>query len=85
MFSRVTKEIADRYPAADDAEVGNIIRDRERIDQIGEIMIRVYRNSEAIPIMPTLEDTEHESLLDNRATKLHEKSLKGDSKSHSTV
>jgi hypothetical protein len=70
------------FSATDDAKLADVKEDMERIEEVGEIIVKIYRGGEAedktktaiagILKLPGVDDT------------VHEKALKGDAKSHST-
>jgi hypothetical protein len=69
------------FPAMDDDKLATVQEDMKRIQEVGEIIVKVYKGGE-------IKDTTRTSTTNNIdlhsvGDKVHEKALKGDPKSHS--
>ncbi|KAH7319175.1 hypothetical protein BKA65DRAFT_409663 [Rhexocercosporidium sp. MPI-PUGE-AT-0058] len=65
--------------STDDAKFKDIKEDSKQMSEVGEISIRIWRSSEAIP------SQRHDYSELSAAKSVHEKALKGQAKSHSTT
>jgi hypothetical protein len=61
-----------------------IIEDAMKVDRIGEITVKIYRSSSSVEVDNPVHNISH-ALADNETHKFHEKALKGQAKSHSTL
>jgi hypothetical protein len=68
-------------PAMDDDNLANVQEDRKRIQDVGEIVVKVYRGGETKDVTRTTPARNVD--LRSVGDKVHEKALKGDAKSHS--
>jgi hypothetical protein len=69
------------WTATDDGKLADVKKDSETIEDVGVIQIKVFRQSESVPWTPT--DIDLPEL--HGSSKIHEKALKGQAKSHSTA
>jgi urease alpha subunit len=67
--------------AIDDEKLDTLSSDIKVMGQVGEIVVKVLRRTEAKVIRRKIEQ---ENLLSDNPLKVHEKALKGQAKSHST-
>jgi hypothetical protein len=67
-------------PATDDEQLDTLQTDIEYMDQLGEIVVKVLRRTEAKFVGRKVEQ---ENLLEGHHSRVHEKALKGQAKSHS--
>lgn len=68
--------------ATDDEQLDTLRSDIKVMGQVGEIVVKVLRRTEAKVIGRKIEQ---ENLLSDNRSKVHEKALKGQAKSHSTT
>ena len=68
--------------ATDDEQLDTLRSDIKAMGQVGEIVVKVLRRTEAKVIGRKIEQ---ENLLSDNRSKVHEKALKGQAKSHSTT
>lgn len=69
------------FLATDDSKLANVCEDMRRMDQVGEIVVKIYRGGkiediDGNPATPAVN-------LGGAETSVHEKALKGGAKSHS--
>jgi len=69
------------FPAMDDDKLANVREDMKRIQDVGEIIVKVYKGGETKDVTRTT--TARNVDLRSVGDKVHEKALKGDAKSHS--
>jgi hypothetical protein len=69
------------FPAMDDDKLANVQEDMKRIQDVGKIIVKVYKGGETKDI--TRNATAGNVDLRSVGDKVHEKALKGDAKSHS--
>jgi hypothetical protein len=69
------------FPAMDDDKLANVREDMKRIQDVGEIIVKVYKGGETKDITRTA--TARKFDLRGVGDKVHEKALKGEAKSHS--
>jgi len=67
---------------SDDARVGDLKNDTERMGKVGEILVKIYRGDKGEPSQNKL--TSFDPLGDGSG-EVHEKALKGQAKSHSVL
>jgi hypothetical protein len=67
--------------ATDDEQLDTLRSDIKAMGQVGEMVVKVLRRTEAKVIGRKIEQ---ENLLSDNPSKVHEKALKGQAKSHST-
>ena len=58
-----------------------LVDDRADLSRLGEIVIKVFRRGESLPVGPKIVE---DSVLHEHPTVVHEKAMKGDAKSHGT-
>ncbi len=66
--------------ATDDEQLDTLRSDIKAMGQVGEIVVKVLRRTEAKVVGRKIEQ---ENLLSDNPSKVHEKALKGQAKSHS--
>ena len=66
----------------DDDKLAQVNDDMKRVQEVGEVIVKIYRGSKATDITETTNAKSIDSSA--MANKFHEKALKGDPKSHST-
>lgn len=72
--------IANLPIASDDAKLNDVKTDTEALARVGEIKVKVYRCNEGQVVKDCAVPLVRSSSIE---TKVHEKALKGDPKSHS--
>jgi hypothetical protein len=68
--------------ALDTADIAIIRQEKEKMSKVGEIVIKVYRGSTGVPTVCTMKEVK--GLANAYDNLIHENSLKGEAKSHST-